>query len=59
MNELCSNITSLQQVEYKVCSLGCSLPNLFYKIIIESLVYLGDWNMFKFNGSEKCLGNFH
>ena len=60
VNLLCSNITGSQLVGY--------LLDLFYRfhfaklillIIIKILVYLGDWNMLKFNGSEKFLGNFH
>lgn len=60
VNVLCSNITGLQLVEYFL--------DLFYRfhfaklvllIIIKILVCLGDWNMLKFNGSEKCLGNLH
>lgn len=57
---LCYNITGLQLVEY--------LLDLFYRlhfanfvllITVKILAYVGDWNMLKFSGSEKCLGNFH
>ena len=57
---LCSSITGLQLVEYLLdLFYRLHFANLVLLIIIKILVYLGDWNMLKFDGSEKCLGYFH